>query len=76
MRKQPETKNARRLRQKLRALIADKNTMPIDKKVYKAKLDQLETGQLTEKLISAELDRIEAEAANRDSMGQAAELTP
>ncbi len=58
------SQNARRLRQKLRALIADKNTMPIDKKVYKAKLDQLEKGQLTEKLISAELDRIEFDDAN------------
>ena len=59
-----EQQNARRLRQKLRSLIADKNTMPIDKKFYKAKLDQLEKGQLTAKLISAELDRIAADAEN------------
>ena len=59
MKKQLPSQNARRLRQKLRALIADKNTMPIDKKVYKAKLAQLEKGQLTEKLIKATLDRIE-----------------
>lgn len=55
------SQNARRLRQKLRALIADKNTMPMDKKVYKAKLDQLEKEQLTEKLISAELDRVQSQ---------------
>lgn len=55
------SQNARRLRQKLRVLIADKNTMPMDKKAHKAMLDQLEKKQLTEEQISAELGRVQSQ---------------
>ena len=61
------SQNARRLRQKLHALITDKNTMQIDKKFYKAKLDQHEKGQLTEKQMTAELDRLELDRLTQES---------